>query len=54
MIEQQAEPEAHIPEAIAESTLVIGDQELRVYVLDDGRRVIAAEDIARFFGIIVA
>lgn len=38
-----------LPKAISESVIKIGNCELRVYVLDDGRRIINAEDIENLF-----
>ncbi len=38
-----------LPEVASESVLEIGRHKLRVYVLDDGRRIINAEDLEDFF-----
>lgn len=38
-----------IPQALYESIMKVGDFEFRVYVLDDGRRIIHADDILAFF-----
>jgi hypothetical protein len=42
-----------IPRAISSSILKIGDLELKVYVLEDGSRVIDAEDLEIFFKYLV-
>lgn len=39
-----------VPKAISESVMLIGGHEIRVYQLDNGMRVLDAEDIERFFG----
>ncbi len=41
-----------VPKATHEGTLDILGCSLRVYQLSDGRRVIAAEDLERFLGVI--
>lgn len=38
-----------IPKTISETTMEILGVELRVYVLDDGRRIINADDIHKLF-----
>ena len=38
-----------IPKAVSESELNIGGVVLKVVVLDDGRRLIASESMAKFF-----
>lgn len=38
-----------LPEAISESVLNIGGCQLRVYVLDNGQRIINADDLENFF-----
>lgn len=38
-----------LPHAIAENVMMIGSIRLRVYVLNDGRRVINADDAEAFF-----
>ena len=42
-------PSERIPTAIHSSTLTIWGVELHVHVLDDGRRIIEAEDVRRLF-----
>jgi hypothetical protein len=39
----------NLPTAIEEGTLDIGGVTLRTYVLDDGRRIINAEDLSKLF-----
>lgn len=39
-----------VPVATHEGLLRIGACELRVFQLDDGRRIIDADDVAEFFG----
>lgn len=36
-----------LPKVVHEGTLKIGDVEVKVHHLDDGRRVIASEDMAK-------
>lgn len=43
------EREGRIPYATHEGRLVIGNAELRVFQLNDGRRVIESSDLERFF-----
>jgi hypothetical protein len=38
-----------LPQAIREDKLILFGVELRVYILDDGRRVIDADDTHRLF-----
>lgn len=38
-----------LPQAISESVLDIAGVKLRVYMLDDGRRIINADDVAQLF-----
>lgn len=37
--------------ATHEGVMKFGDAEMRVYVLNDGRRIINSEDMERFFGL---
>ena len=39
-----------LPVATHEAILTFGTHQLRVYQLDDGRRIIQADDLAAFFG----
>jgi len=41
-----------LPYVTHKGYLQIGDISLRCYQLDDGRRIIDAEDVARFFGVV--
>lgn len=43
--------EEKIPEAISEHVLEIMGKKLRVYLLDDGRTIVNADDVADFFEI---
>ena len=45
----QREP-GGLPVPTHEGVLRIGSAELRCYQLDDGRRIIDADDVAEFFG----
>lgn len=38
-----------LPKVIREETINILGQKLRVYILDDGKRVVNAEDVEKFF-----
>ena len=38
-----------LPKAISESVVTIGHLSIRVYVLENGQRVVNAEDAERFF-----
>lgn len=46
----EVEVELTIPKAISEAVMVIGGHELRVYQLEDGTRIINADDVHKFFG----
>jgi hypothetical protein len=48
--ELKGTPEGDLPYATHEGILAIGEYKMRVYQLNDGRRVINGEDIAGFFG----
>lgn len=48
-----AKKEDKIPEALFEETMDIAGIEVRVYVLDDERRVVHAEDVEKLFAFIV-
>lgn len=43
------EPLTELPQAIAQSEMQIGGIAMRVYNLDDGRRIIDADDVHAFF-----
>ena len=45
------EADDRLPQAVAEDTMTVLGHTLRVYVLDDGRRIIDAADVERFFGL---
>jgi hypothetical protein len=45
------EPFDGLPVVTHQGVLAVGGHELRVYQLSDGRRVVAADDVHRFFGI---
>lgn len=42
-----------IPRAVSSSTLRLGDIDVTVHVLDDGRRIIDRDDFLRLLGIVL-
>jgi hypothetical protein len=40
-----------IPHAVMEGMLHVGNIAMKVYQLSDGQRIIAAEDVEKFFGV---
>lgn len=42
--------DTEIPTIVQETTIQVGDSQIRVCVLSDGQRVVDADDIEEFFG----
>lgn len=51
--EGRADPDELLPYVTHRGMLHIGDMSIRCYQLNDGRRIIDAEDLKRFFGFAV-